>query len=167
MSVSANPSASLWRRLAAMVYDTLLIFAALVVIGATTLPFTAGLGISRDNIIFKIYTFGALYLFLGWFWTHGGQTLGMRAWKIRLLQANGSKVSWRLALFYYLLSLPFWLFLIFSIAVNAGMMPAPGPLTHTPHWLLYSLVLIWFVIDHLPDNWREKVSGLRMFQVGE
>lgn len=165
MSDSLYTSASLWRRLAAMVYDSLLMFAVLIAIGATMLPFTKGLGINPDNIIFKFYVFGAVYFFLGWFWTHGGQTLGMRAWKIKLLQYDGTPVSWRLAFFYYLVSLPMWGFLIFTIAVNAHMIPAPAPLVHTPHWVLYSFVLIWFVIDHLPNNWREKVSGLRMVLV--
>jgi uncharacterized RDD family membrane protein YckC len=165
MNDSTFLSASLWRRLAAMVYDSLLIFAVLVIIGATTLPFTNGLGISRDNIVFKFYLFGALYAFLGWFWTHGGQTLGMRAWKIKLLQRNGYPVTWHLAFFYYLVSLPMWGFLIFAIAVNAGIIPTPAFLAHSPHWILYSLALVWFVIDHLPNNWRERVAGLRMVVV--
>jgi len=135
MSKSHYPPASLWRRMAALVYDGLLMFAVLIVIGATTLPFTSGLGIDRNNIIFKVYVFGAVYFYLGWFWTHGGQTLGMRAWKLRLLQYDDRPVVWHLALFYYLVSLPMWGFLIFTIAVNAGMM-------HTP-----------------------EVSGLRMVQV--
>ena len=165
MSESTYIPASLWRRLAAIVYDSLLMFAVLIVVGATTLPFTNGLGISRDNIIFKFYTFGAIYVFLGWFWTHGGQTLGMRAWKIKLLQRNGDPVSWHLAFYYYVVSLPMWGFLIFTIAVNAGMIHAPALLAHTPHWLLYTIALVWFVVDHMPDNWREKVTGLRMVLV--
>lgn len=165
MSETVFLAASLWRRMAAMVYDSLLMFALLMVVGATTLPFTSWLGINRDNIIFKFYLFAAIYLFLGWFWTHGGQTLGMRAWKIRLVQRDGRPVSWRLAFFYYLVSLPMWGFLIFAIAVNAGMIPTPAILVHAPHWVLYSLTLIWFVVDHLPNNWREKVSGLRMVLV--
>ncbi len=165
MSETVFLSASLWRRMAAMVYDSLLMFALLIVIGATTLPFTNWLGVSRDNILFKIYMFGAIYVYLGWFWTHGGQTLGMRAWKIRLLQHNGSPVVWHLALFYYLVSLPMWGFLIFTIATNANMIPKPAFLIHTPHWVLYTFALIWFVVDHLPNNWREKVSGLRMVVV--
>ena len=162
MPDSVFTPASLWRRLAAMVYDSLLIFSILVVVGLTTLPFTNVLGVSRDNIFLRLYIFSALFVFLGWFWTHGGQTLGMRAWKIKLVQTDGSPVTWLLAFFYYLVSLPMWGFLIFVIAVNAGMIPTPAPLAHTPHWLLYSLALGWFVIDHLPNNWRELISRLKM-----
>ena len=165
MSDSVTTPASLWRRLAAMVYDSLLIFSILIVVGITTLPFTNGLGVSRDNIVIRLYIFSALFVFLGWFWTHGGQTLGMRAWKIKLVQADGSPVSWPLALIYFLVSLPMWGFLIFVIAVNAGMIPAPAFLAHTPHWLLYSLALIWFAIDHLPRNWRELIARVRMISL--
>jgi uncharacterized RDD family membrane protein YckC len=165
MSDSTFTSASLWRRLAAMVYDSLLIFSILVIVGLTTLPFTNALGVSRDNIFLRLYIFSALFVFLAWFWTHGGQTLGMRAWKLKLVQADGTPVSWILALFYYLVSLPMWGFLIFVIAVNAGMIPAPALLAHTPHWLLYGFALIWFVIDHLPNNWRERIAKLKMILI--
>jgi len=54
------------------------------------------------------------FVFFGWFWTHGGQTIGMRAWKIRLVdyQAIEADVlqnpSWVQALKYYLLALVSW-----------------------------------------------------------
>ena len=165
MPDSVFTPASLWRRLAAMVYDSLLIFSILVIVGLTTLPFTNGLGISRDNIFIRLYIFSALFVFLGWFWTHGGQTLGMRAWKLKLVQVDGHPVSWPLALFYYLVSLPMWGFLIFVIAVNAGIIPAPALLANAPHWLLYGLAFSWFVIDHLPNNWRERISKLKMILI--
>lgn len=148
-----------------MVYDGLLMFAVLIVIGATTLPFTMGLGISHDNIFLRIYIFGAVFFYLGWFWTHGGQTLGMRAWKIRLVHHDGRPVVWHLAFFYYLVSLPMWGFMLFAIVVNGGIIHTPAMFTGLPHWMLYGLALLWFTIDHLPNNWREKVSGLRMIQV--
>ena len=90
MTNTAFTSASLWRRFAAMVYDSLLVFSILVVVGLTTLPLTNGLGVSRDNSFLRLYIFTTLFIFLGWFWTHGGQTLGMRAWKIKLVQADGA-----------------------------------------------------------------------------
>ncbi|MGI9317966.1 MAG: RDD family protein [bacterium] len=34
------------------------------------------------------YLFAVAFLFFGWFWTHGGQTIGMRAWKIRLINCH-------------------------------------------------------------------------------
>jgi uncharacterized RDD family membrane protein YckC len=37
-------------------------------------------------------------LFYTWFWTHGGQTLGMRAWRIRVHRDDGAPLRWRDAL---------------------------------------------------------------------
>jgi uncharacterized RDD family membrane protein YckC len=167
MSESVFLSASLWRRLAAMVYDGLLLFAVMVVAFLPTLLFTHGLqGPSgKFKIIVQFYLFSVIYVYLGWLWTHGGQTLGMRAWKIKLVQRDGTPVTWLLGLFYYVISLPMWGFLIFTIAVNASMIPTPALLAHTPHWLLYGLSLTWFVIDHLPNNWRERLAKLRMVEL--
>lgn len=38
----------------------------------------------------------ALTFFCG-FWAHGGQTVGMRAWRIRVVRADGTALGWRLA----------------------------------------------------------------------
>ncbi|MCB1757256.1 MAG: RDD family protein, partial [Gammaproteobacteria bacterium] len=34
------------------------------------------------------------FVFFGWFWTHGGQTLGMRAWRLQLTGNRQHAVSW-------------------------------------------------------------------------
>ena len=36
--------------------------------------------------------FVVLGLYFSWFWSHGGQTLAMKAWHIRLVRADGSPV---------------------------------------------------------------------------
>ena len=71
-------------------------------------------------------------------------------------------MSWRLALFYYLVSLPMWGWLIFVIAMNSGGIPTPAILTPLQHWLLYLLTLIVFIVDHLPNNWREFITKVKM-----
>lgn len=97
---SAIP-APLPRRLAAIVYDGFLIAALLMV---TSLPAVLlNDGPIRDgstfgdikNALFLVYLSGWVLLFYGWFWTHGGQTLGMTAWKIRITGENGGAVTWR------------------------------------------------------------------------
>lgn len=40
-----------------------------------------------------------------WFWTHGGQTLGMRAWRIKIFSTDGQSVSFRQALVRYLVAI--------------------------------------------------------------
>ena len=52
----------------------------------------------RDNPFYIAYLLAISFGFYGWFWTHGGQTLGMRAWRLKALTADGQAVSWRHAI---------------------------------------------------------------------
>ena len=97
--------AALWRRLAAIVYDSFLVFAIWIIIGFIVL---SAFGITEARTIegnavvleplYKNTLFAAMmisaYLFFGWFWTHSGQTLGMQAWRIKMQNADGSAINW-------------------------------------------------------------------------
>lgn len=108
----ANPDsfapAPLWRRLAAMLYDSLLVFAIWIMVGFAVLS-AFGLEQARtiegeavvldplvSNTLFAAMLASA-FLFFGFFWTHSGQTLGMQAWRIRVLRNDGSSISWKQA----------------------------------------------------------------------
>ena len=62
-----------------------------------------------SNPLARAYLLMVSFLFFGWCWTHGGQTLGMRAWKIRLVNFDGKTVSWSQALTRFCLALLSWL----------------------------------------------------------
>lgn len=111
--MSAVPyPASLWRRLAAAVYDLFLLVALLFAATAVVLPFY-GQAIPTGTFWFRLYILFVPMLFLGWFWTHGGQTLGMRAWRLQLRDANsGETIDWRRVPLRYLASVLAWLSLI-------------------------------------------------------
>ncbi|MGI8740131.1 MAG: RDD family protein [Gammaproteobacteria bacterium] len=49
------------------------------------------------------------FLFFGWFWTHGGQTLGMSTWRFRVIQNNGATITWSQALLRLLTAAISWL----------------------------------------------------------
>lgn len=82
------------RRLAAMIYDSLLLFALLIAANAILIPFLGFQPIKPGNHLYQIYLLYVIYLFFVWFWIHGGQTLGMKAWDIKLVSDNGKKVGW-------------------------------------------------------------------------
>ncbi len=107
MSVTIEPPhlqrAGLLRRLAALGYDSLLLLAVLFIATALVLPLHGGVAI-RHNPFFSSYIFFTCFLFYGWFWTHGGQTLGMRAWKLRLQRDDGGTITWWQALARFLLA---------------------------------------------------------------
>ena len=98
----------LLRRLAAIAYDACLLFAVLFVATALVLPFTGGQAVAPGNRLFFLYLLAVSYLYFAWFWTHGGQTLGMRAWHIRVRASDGGAVTWKRAALRFLVSLLSW-----------------------------------------------------------
>lgn len=96
------------RRMAAVIYDALLLIAVLFFATAIALPFNSGHAFSAGQYVFSFYLFGVSYLFYAWFWTHGGQTLGMRAWKITLADSNGDCITWQRATLRFFAAILSW-----------------------------------------------------------
>lgn len=96
--------APLWRRLAAMTYDSVLILAIWMVVtffvlslfGIDNARTVDGEAVTLDpvykNTLLVVMLLSA-YAFFGWFWTHSGQTLGMQAWRIRVVNNEGETIS--------------------------------------------------------------------------
>ena len=87
------PPASLLKQFAAMLYDSLLIFAVLFFATAVALIFNRGEAI-EPSPWFSLYLLFILFSFYAWFWHRSGQTLGMRAWKIRIVSEFGGNPGW-------------------------------------------------------------------------
>ena len=89
----------LLRRLAAVLYDSLLLVALLMVITAPLLLLTGGEAIDpRRNPLLE-WAYRALLLaatvgFFGVSWTRSGQTLGMASWRLRVLREDGGTLTW-------------------------------------------------------------------------
>lgn len=99
---TTSTPAGLLRRLAALLYDTLLVAALLFVATAAVLPLTGGEAITpaSQGALAYLYRAWLLLVAFGYFglsWTRGG-TLGMRAWRIRLLTGTGRPPGWPAAL---------------------------------------------------------------------
>jgi len=169
--VTHNPlaSASIIKRLLAMFYDSFLLVAVLFLAMALMLLVTGGYQFQAGNPWITIYLLVVSYVFFGWFWTHGGQTLGMRAWKIRLQQHTGDPVNWRHATVRYVTALPAWILLFIGIALVAGIPlhshswldQLSGPMA----WLILLVGIVWLVVDQWPDGWRDKLSGTRVIKL--
>ena len=96
-NISSAPG--FWRRLAAQTYDLLLLIALLFLATALLLPFTAGMAVTdRYTLMYRLYLVVVSFFFYGWFWTHGGQTLGLRAWKLTVLTQDKKTLNWSQAL---------------------------------------------------------------------
>jgi uncharacterized RDD family membrane protein YckC len=93
------------RRLASALYDLLLVVALLFI---ATFPFLAFFGDSvfgwRRHALqaWVLVVPGAYFV---WFWVHGGQTLPMKTWHIRLVRADGQSVRVLRGIHRYVLAL--------------------------------------------------------------
>ncbi|MCG6898764.1 MAG: RDD family protein [Gammaproteobacteria bacterium] len=101
----ANRPAGLIVRLLAMFYDSLLLFSALLIATALALIVTHGT-LSYHNPFFRTFLFLICFSFYAWFWLHGGQTLGMRAWRLRLQRPDGQPISIWQALLRFMVAIP-------------------------------------------------------------
>ena len=102
------PNASLLKQWFAIFYDSLLIIAILFAATAILLPFNDGEAIGGPA--YNLLLLGLVFFYYGWFWHRAGQTLGMKTWKIRVINEYGENPAWRESLLR-------WLF---------AMLPVPG-----------------------------------------
>jgi len=127
-----------FRRLAAQIYDFILLIALLFIATALLLPFTSGEAvIPQQTLIYRIYLTVISFFFYGWFWTHGGQTLGLRAWKIKVLTLDQKPVSWTQALFR------------FATAIVS--------------WFFCGLGFLWMLVDRNKRSWHDHLSKTAVF----
>jgi uncharacterized RDD family membrane protein YckC len=88
----------LFRRVAAMLYDGLLILALLFI---ATLPFIAlrdGEPVeASENLLYQLILCLVIYSFFIGFWLRSGRTLGMQSWRLQLETMDGGKVDLKTA----------------------------------------------------------------------
>ena len=125
--------APLWRRLAAALYDGLLLAALWMVAALLEIVVRDALGLERSWMLLRVYLFLVGLIFFAWFWTHGGQTLGMRAWRLKVRRRDGQPLSWPVACARYALA---WL-----------------------AWLPLGLGVLWCAIDARRRSWHDALSG--------
>jgi uncharacterized RDD family membrane protein YckC len=125
--------APLWRRLIAATYDGLLLLGLWM--GAALLDVIVRdlIQLPRDVLSFRIFLFLIGLVFFGWFWTHGGQTLGMRAWRLQVRREDGAPLLWPIAALRYAAAFVSW------GCVGIGM--------------------LWCLLDRKRRAWHDLASG--------
>ncbi|AIF49305.1 RDD family protein [Dyella japonica] len=88
----------LWRRLAALVYDLLAVVAIVMVVGYVCQRVTGGTVVTTDGHAHIAWWYQPLQAVVvsAYFlasWLRGGQTLGMRPWRIRVTNADGQRIT--------------------------------------------------------------------------
>ena len=135
------PSAGLFKRLASMVYDALIVIAIWFLIAFAYLA-VRGVDIDKTNPhvlqteLFPLLLLGT-FAFYAWFWTHGGQTLGMRAWRLQVVDAHldGRPVNLLQCLSRFLVAL---------LSLSA-----------------LGLGYLWVLVSPTRDTWHDSLSGTR------
>ncbi len=100
----------MFRRSAAFLYDCLLLVALFFIITAIAIAFNHGDAI--QNFAYYLFLFIVAFLFFDWFWRHGGQTLGMRAWRIKVESLDHQTITLKQSVSRYLTG-----FLLFGITL--------------------------------------------------
>jgi uncharacterized RDD family membrane protein YckC len=128
--------APLWRRLAAALYDALVLVALWMV---ASLAYGVARTIAEwplDAALFRGVLFLIGLAYFGLSWTHGGQTLGMRAWRLQVRRIDGTSVHWPAALARYAFA---WL-----------------------AWLPLGLGVLWSAVDSRRRAWHDMGSGTEL-----
>lgn len=105
ISVTDLPeSPGTFRRIATAAYEGLLLLAIMFVAAFIfiTIFGTALEGARRH--IFQIYLLLVVSAYFTWFWVHGGQTLAMKTWRIRLVSIANGHIPVKIALLRFALA---------------------------------------------------------------
>ena len=96
--MSSHSGAPFWRRLAALSYDLLVLIAIWMVAAALVLlAFHGEVDVADQPAIYHFTLQGVLLSLSAFYfvisWSRGGQTIGMRAWKVRIVDVEGRSPS--------------------------------------------------------------------------
>lgn len=139
------------KRLFAIIYDLFLLISLLLIVGGiiSTLAinyFNNGHAITEIHPAYRLYQiiilssfFLVSFVFFGWFWTHGGQTLGMRTWRIQLITETGVAISWKIAFVRFL----------------AGFVSI----------MLFGLGFLWALGEPEKRTWHDILSDTRLIKI--
>ncbi len=91
-----NPT--LIRLYGSLIYELFALVPIWMIMGFIFIFFFDGIFGVYQRLIFQIYLWLASGIYLTYCWTRSGQTLAMRAWKLKITSRNGrlnSKLAWR------------------------------------------------------------------------
>ena len=126
---------SIRRRLASMLYEALLLAAVLFI---AAFIFTAIFRSPLPPILrfaFQLYLLLVTATYFIWYWLHGGQTLPMKTWHLRVVRTDGQPLSLKQAYLRFLLAL---------IGVGLGF------------------GILWALFDRERLFWHDRMAGTKI-----
>ena len=121
-----------------MLYDTVILLGLLILASAVALPFGEVDKAALHDFWFTLWLLVVCFAYLGSCWRYGGMTVGMRAWKIRLISSNGQTISWPWCLLRFAVGL-------FSLAV-------------------FGLGILWALVDRKNRTWHDLAAHTELIK---
>jgi uncharacterized RDD family membrane protein YckC len=172
IDTSQASSPGLMRRLAALLYDGVLLFGVLLLAaGLVVVPYMSLVGGAFPNHAwwFRAWLVAVVAGFYAYFWTHGGQTLGMSAWRLRLIRADGGNPNVADALRRLVCTALYLAPAVALIRIGAGR--EAQVLTGWIWWAVAigpaALGLLWVSIDRDGLAWHDRWSRTRLVLVAK
>ena len=132
-------NSGLLRRLAAILYDTLLVIALLMLMTTFFLISRGGEALQPYTLPHQIASLVVIYAFFVGFWTRGGQTLGMSAWRLRVEMQDGNPLPAGVAILRL---------------VTASLSLA-----------CFGLGFLWQLVDRQSLTWHDRLAGTRVIML--
>ncbi|MFO8154443.1 MAG: RDD family protein [Pseudomonadota bacterium] len=161
--------AGMLARFGALFYDMLVGLAVLFIGTAITLPLTGGAAHAREGIAsgaFTLYITLLLFVLHAWFWTRSGQTLGLKAWRLRLVSTRfpePAPLNLGQAMIRFLGAIPPWA--VFGLGMAKLFAGDAIILAHIPGSWIAIIGLIWLLLDQWPDGIRDRLSDSRVIRL--
>ena len=86
-------SISLFKRIACMLYESILVFAILFVAGVVYRALMGDPHSDFEQHLFFMYSWLIIGVYFVYCWVKSGQTLAMQTWRIQLLRLDGNPLS--------------------------------------------------------------------------
>lgn len=160
--VTAPP---LIRRLGSLLYDWLVIDAVmLLVVALFSFVTTAAPGLPHQRPLLLALCFLAIGGYFTYCWRNG-QTLAMRAWRMRIEDAQGRPLSWGRACIRYLLA---WVWIAPPLALVAAARPYSHSISSALSFsaaAVVAWVLLWSAASRLHPQrqfWHDALAGTRV-----
>jgi uncharacterized RDD family membrane protein YckC len=144
-----------------MLYESMLLFAVVFISGwlfSTLLQQRHALYL-RNGL--QDWLFLVVGVYFVWFWTHSGQTLAMKTWRIRLVTSDGQAVTTKRAIGRYLLA---WMWILPGLALAWTL--------GAKNWMLILIpaanVLLWALTVYLDPRRQflhDRIAGTRVVSV--
>jgi len=170
------PAAPFFKLLGCWLYDFMLLCAvwllAAIIYIIPAQIFAQVDATQKDNLsttefsgpVFYSYLFLVTWFFFAWFWTHGGQTLGLRSWSLRLQTEEGYSLNWTQTLLRFLIAGAPWIFSLFIYEkISSNQLLAP-PYQYGV-FIIGFIGLLWILIDPKKRSLQDIFSHSRIVTI--